>query len=147
MRNFLGPCLGVSLCCSRLYFVLKCFLMKVLCHLSVSPLIGIYNNVKIENILNSNFLLALRRARQGSEITTIHRSFLISSINEWPFSPGQDWAQTWSGDHTVGPPYILGNGGMRWDIAEGLRALGENRNRERKEGRSFINHGDRQPVN
>ena len=61
----------ISLCCSRLYFVLKCFLMKVLGHLCVSALIGIYNNVKIENILNSNFLLAEdQTARQSSEITT-----------------------------------------------------------------------------
>ena len=70
----------VSLCCSRLYFVLKCFLMKVLCHLSVSPLIGIYNNVKIENILNSNFLLASaedQTARQSSEINIIYQWMTI----------------------------------------------------------------------
>ena len=77
----------VSLCCSRLYFVLKCFLMKVLCHLSVSPLIGIYNNVKIENILNSNFLLASaedQTARQSSEITTryIGPSWYHLSMND-----------------------------------------------------------------
>ena len=84
MKDFLVPCL---VCCSRLYFVLKCFLMKVLCHLSVSPLIGIYNNVKIENILNSNFLLARSEEDQTAQAEfrnndAIHKSVLISSINE-----------------------------------------------------------------
>ena len=74
MKDFLVPCL---VCCSRLYFVLKCFLMKVLCHLSVSPLIGIYNNEKIENILNSNFLLEEKQAGfRNNEI------YLILSIND-----------------------------------------------------------------
>ena len=60
--------------------------MKVLCHLSVSPLIGIYNNVKIENILNSNFLLASAEDQTAQAAfrnnDAIHKSVLISSINE-----------------------------------------------------------------
>ena len=51
--------------------------MKVLCHLSVSPLIGIYNNVKIENILNSNFLSAnLEDQTAFRNNDTIHKSLL-----------------------------------------------------------------------
>ena len=40
-------------------FCLKMLLMKVPCHLSVSPLIGIYNEEKIENILNCLNILNL----------------------------------------------------------------------------------------
>ena len=50
-------------------------------------MIGIYNNVKIENILNSNFLLARSVEDQTAQAEfrnndAIHKSVLISSINE-----------------------------------------------------------------